>query len=268
VQGPSSPTRSRVAFEQRPKSGGVRLLCHLDAELSARYTSVVARVAPVVEHALAPQVLAHRVAVVSRRPPAIVLRDWRRERACFESERLRIGGLVVRTDVTDCYGSISVDGVRDGLGRCGAGARGTAACVRVLGELADEGVRGLPVGPVPSAVLANAVLAGGDAALCGLGVDFVRWVDDWWIGVRSTAHAAEVLGVLEEAVAAAGLRLNERKTHLGPPDETGWAPSDAEYHRAADAHAVPVLAGANPLLSHDGGLAAGRWTPRRARGEW
>jgi hypothetical protein len=267
VQRPSSPTGSRVAFERHRKPDGLRLLCRLDAELSARYTSVVAGVAPVIERALAPQVLAHRVAVVSRRPPAIVLRDWRRERAGLESERLRIGGLVVRTDVTDCYGSISLEAVRDGLGSCDADEAGTAACLRVLWELANEGVRGLPVGPVPSAVLANAVLAAGDAALCRLGVGFVRWVDDWWIGVRSTAHATEVLGFLGEAVAAVGLRLNERKTHVGAADERGGAPSGAEYHRAADAHAVPVLARANPLLSHDGGLVAGRRTPRRAGGE-
>jgi hypothetical protein len=267
VQRPSSPPRSRVAFEWVPKPGGRRLLCRLDAELATRYTFAVVAVTADVERALAPEVLAHRVAAVSRRPPAIVLRDWHRERGSFDSERARIRGVVVATDVTECYGSISLEAVREALHRCRVGGAGTAACIRALEELASEGVRGLPVGPVPSAVLANAVLAVGDDALRRLGVAFLRWVDDWWIGVRSTAHAAEALGALGAALATVGLRLNDDKTRVAGPDDTGLAASSGEYHRAAHAHAVPVLARSNALVPHDGGVVARGRTTRGARGE-
>jgi hypothetical protein len=256
-----------VAFERVPKPGGGRLLCRLDAELATRYTSAVVGVAADVERALAPEVLAHRVVAVSRRPPAIVLRDWRRERGCFESERARILGLVVTTDVAECYGSISLDAVREALHRCGVGSAGTLACVRVLEELAAEGVPGLPIGPIPSAVLANAVLAVGDGALRRLQVTFLRWVDDWWIGVRSAPHAAEALGLLGAALATAGLRLNDDKTRVTRPDDAGCATSGGEYHRAAHAHAVPILARANALVPRDRGLVACRRAARGAGGE-
>src|SRR5205809_1035983 len=45
--------------------------------------------------------------------------------------------------------------------------------------LRDEGVRGLPVGPDPSAILANGILAIADrAAAAEAGGHPIRWVDD------------------------------------------------------------------------------------------
>jgi hypothetical protein len=272
VRHPSSAYGSRVEFERRPKPGGVRLLCRLDPSLGEDYAAAVAGVAPSVERALGREVLAHRVAVASRVPPAIVLRDWRRERRLFGGELRGIASaaLIARADVADCYASVSLAGVEDGLRRCRADRTDADRCVTVLERLAGEGVRGLPVGPVASAVLANAVLAAGDRALRGVGVNFVRWVDDWWIELRSARQAADVLDALATALAGAGLRLNDGKTLVGPPIDVMAAgtPSGAEYHRAADAHPVPVVHGANPLLPGHRRLALGGRAPRRAGGTW
>jgi hypothetical protein len=258
-----------VVFESRPKQGGVRILCRLDRPLADEYSAAVARVAPHVERGLAAGVLAHRVAMASREPPSILLQDWREERRSFRVARgrLRTAALVAHADVADCYASISVVVVEEALRRCRADTVDVSACGSLLRRLTREGVRGLPVGPVASAVLANAVLATADRALVRRGIRFVRWVDDWWIGVRSPEHADEALGALEAALASAGLRLNERKTRVGRPRDVAGAPSGAGYHRAADAHAVPVLARANAFVPGDGGMAAGGRPPRRARGK-
>ena len=48
----------------------------------------------------------------------------------------------------------------------------------LLRRIARAGTPGLPIGPEPSAVLANAVLATADAAATHAGVRLLRWVDD------------------------------------------------------------------------------------------
>ena len=96
---------------------------------------------------------------------------WRRtlRRAIREAA----GGTVFAVaDVRDCYGSISPETIRALLGPEAAHA------VAVLRQLRQHGVRGLPVGPDPSAMLANAVLSRLDRAIRPHGVRFVRWVDD------------------------------------------------------------------------------------------
>jgi hypothetical protein len=265
----SSSARWRVRFTSLPKPGGVRVLSHLDADLDAAYASAVIRVMAVIERRLGPRVLANRVATASQAPPRLVLRPWRDEHTLLRAALERMsatGRLVLRTDVVACYPSILPPAVADGLERCGAPATAVERCTRVLDELAAEGVRGLPVGPAASAILANAVLTTGDATLQRLGLPFVRWVDDWWIQPRSPSHASELLGALGESIAPAGLRLNEVKTRLCQPGDPGGGPSPAGYHRAAHADALPIIPGSNAVVPGDGGVGAGRRPSHRASG--
>jgi hypothetical protein len=248
----------------------VRVLSHLDADLDDAYASAVAPLAPAIERTLRPEVVANRVDHVSEIPPFLTLRPWSAERSAYRAAYARLGsvGLLLRTDITACYPSIRPAAVEEALGRCHLPVTTVARCVGLLRDLELEGVDGLPVGPIPSAVLANAVLAVGDAVLVALEAAFVRWVDDWWIAVRSAGHAADLLHALADALALAGLRLNERKTRLGGPGGgLGGGASSAGYHRATDADALPVIPGPDAVVPRDGGVGLGGRPPRRASGQ-
>jgi hypothetical protein len=86
----------------------------------------------------------------------------------------------------------------------------------------EAGVVGLPVGPVASAVLADAVLAAGDDAIRSTGASFVRWVDDVAIFATDPRARAAALRALSVSWAALGLQRHEGKTALidGPGDVT------------------------------------------------
>jgi hypothetical protein len=190
----------------------------LHPALSVRYVELVAVVAPVVERALSPAVAANRVELARVRPPALRLAPWREERRRFA---VRLGALartapcVVLADVRDCYGSITpaaVDRSLRGMG-CGPGSAGAVRRFLERLEALLDG-RGLPVGPDPSAVLANAVLARADLALARAGVRHLRWVDDVVAAVQDRPRAEAVVRILRAALRDVGLELNEAKTRV------------------------------------------------------
>jgi hypothetical protein len=250
--------RVRVRFESRTSSGRTRLICRLDPDTDAAYASAVARVSGAVERSLGPEVHANRVASASIDPPRVRLRGWRIERAAFvRSAAVRFDApLVLRADVATCYPSISPGAVADALAERDVRVPDARACADLLRRIGAAGVAGLPIGPAPSAVLANAVLAAADEALRRRGVAFLRWVDEWWVAVASDAAAASALRDLGRALSSRGLRLNAAKTRI--VDARDARPGVAEYHRAADAHAVPGLPRQNAVLPLDGGVAARR----------
>jgi hypothetical protein len=200
-----------------PTSAVTRTLTTLSASEADRYTRVVAAIARTVESALSSRVTAHRVAGCGEEPPVLRFVPWRDERAIFARGLASMAAThpcLVFTDVRDCYGSIRPPVVRDVLARIGADPR---SCERVRGfldDLAARGVRGLPVGPAPSAVLANAVLAEADRALERLGVRYLRWVDDVVAGTSDREEAERVVAELASALGRVGLALNESKTRI------------------------------------------------------
>lgn len=205
-----------------------RELVALDARQHARYTALVAAVAPAVERGLSTAVSANRVIASRVRPPVLRFAPWRVERSRFTrrlSELADGGQCLLLADVRDCYGSISPEVVESALRRMGCPRAEAAAVGRFLAELGARGVRGLPVGPDPSAVLANAVLSRLDAAVEASGARHLRWVDDVVVAVAPTG-AARLLASLRAALGSVGLALNERKTRLVlDPAEVGSAGS-------------------------------------------
>lgn len=209
VVGDRRPPR-RIAFAH----GRPRPLAALHPALAARYAGVVAAVAPVVESRLSASALANRVASSSIDPPSIRLVPWRVERLAFAGRLRRLAAehaCLVFCDVADCYGSIGPAAVHRALVRLGcdlAQAREVRALLRSLGG------RGLPVGPDPSAVLANAVLGAVDESLARAGVPFARWVDDVVVAVEDRPAAHRALDLVTSALARDGLRLNPTKTRI------------------------------------------------------
>lgn len=200
-----------VRFEAVPKRNGeVRWLTRLDPVRETAYRRAVSPLAGRIERLLGPEAIALRA-----RPGADGWRlaSWRRARARWRRMLLSaIRDAPARTafavaDVRDCYGSVSPEALLEVLGPDSAAAAGE------LRRLHDAGGRGLPVGPEPSAILANAILAELDRAARGSGVTHVRWVDDLvlWGGRGDLLRA---LGALEETAAHRGITLHETKTRL------------------------------------------------------
>lgn len=189
----------------------------LHPALAARYTALVSAVAPRIEGELSRSVAANRVAVASIDPPRLVLRSFRDERLAFGRRLTRLARrtpCLLFADVRECYRSIAPDVVAPSLRALGCDGASADAIVAFLHALQARGLPGLPVGPDPSAVLANAVLAEADRALERLGAPHLRWVDDLVVGADGSRGAMAALEVTREALARVGLRLNDAKTRL------------------------------------------------------
>ena len=212
---PTLPTRPeprrppRVAVVSKP-GGGRRALVRLDPRDAERYARAVADVTSRIERVLRSGVLANRSLLGPR--GAMRLRPWRPARRGWERAIARIASgevaAVVRADVVDCYGSMGEREIRLILGA------NAAPALDVLGPLWDMGVRGLPIGPEASAVVANAVLAAVDDAVAWAGGAPLRWVDDWVIPVRERRAAGRVLLALEHSLGELGLELHLGKTEV------------------------------------------------------
>jgi sugar phosphate isomerase/epimerase len=124
------------------------------------------------------------------------------------------------TDMRDCFGSITSEAIVARLLRIGAPPAAAVELGAVLRGFAEVGVRGLPVGPAPSAILANAVLAALDEVLRARGLPHVRWVDDVVFAAPDARTARAAIGALRRVAGDLGLTLHDGKTVvLDDPDE-------------------------------------------------
>ena len=199
------------------RRGAERTVVRLHPALAARYRATVAAAAPRIEAALGERVLANRVAAASVDPPILKLHRWRLERSAF-SRRLiglaRDAGALVFIDVRRCYESITPHVVGARLRELGIEPVSGDAIQTFLEGLRPLGVIGLPVGPAPSAVLANAVLASLDRALEETGIAHLRWVDDVVAAVDGAGEAEVLLGLVDRSLTRLGLERNEPKTRI------------------------------------------------------
>ena len=184
----SVPTYPRARVVAVPKSGGLRWLTLLDETTAVEYAAAVAEVASTVETRLGSAVVANRVSCFS----PLALEPWRPARARFRRAAARFAGearALLVADVLQCFRSTRADAVGEALARMGCERRSVDPIVDLLEGFASEGVLGLPIGPEPSAVLANAVLAAADERLVAGGAAHLRWVDDFVVAADDAADA-------------------------------------------------------------------------------
>jgi Reverse transcriptase (RNA-dependent DNA polymerase) len=226
-----------------------RELVVLHPSLDARYTSLVASIAADVESSLSPVVAANRLVGWSVDPPHLRFRPWRDERAAFKARLARLAtgsGCVVFADVRACYRSIHPKAIGWALRAAGCDAVESARVVSFLRKLEAIGIVGLPVGPEPSPVLANAVLAAVDRSLAAFGITHLRWVDDVVAVTAGPVEAEWVLAIVRAALEPVGLELSERKTRVVvdpftlPADTMGSIALGGSVETAVEESAVPV----------------------------
>jgi reverse transcriptase-like protein len=210
-------SRSTLRFVDVPRrGGGSRRLVVLGDRDAAAYERAVARVVPAVERRLSSGVLANRSSVHFS---GIRIHPWEPARGRWHDAVRRLLAaprppIVVVTDVSDCYRSIASATVARGLAAAGCDQRDVEAVVGLLRSLRSQGIRGLPVGPEPSAVLANAALQPVDEALRATGAAALRWVDDVVAFTPTRRDAIRVLNVVRATLGVLGLSLNEGKTRI------------------------------------------------------
>lgn len=198
------------------------MLVRLDRSTDRAYRRAVASLGRWAEPRLEPGVIANRADL---RAPARV-RPWRPARVRWD--RLTSApGWWLRADVRDCYASIDDAVLRRALGHRGE------AVVEALRVSWDAGVRGLPVGPESSALVANWVLGSVDEAIREAGAIPLRWVDDWSVPVAGPPAADAARRSLERALGQLGLSTHAGKTGVLVVDRRGQG-------RAGSAPTVPV----------------------------
>jgi hypothetical protein len=193
-----------------PKRPGLRRLTVLDPSDEADYRTAVARLASGIERQLGPWVVANRVREVA----GLRLEPWRVARRRFRRLPLAplSGGVLAVADVRDCFPRIEPSIVEDSLVRMGCDPPAVSRLVRLLERFREWGIPGLPVGPEPSAVIANAVLVPADRAVTGEGARHLRWADDFLIRATGRAGVERALQALQAALGRIGLTLAPEKT--------------------------------------------------------
>jgi hypothetical protein len=201
----------------RKANGGVRLIAHLSSADLRDYHASVAPLVRRIERALGPRSFANRARASVAGPPTVALEPWRIPRRRFR----RVATILVArssasaiADVRECYESIHDDVLDRRLRGLGASHRDIRPLRRTLDRLHEHGIRGLPIGPEPSATLADAVLGRVDRALEEARVRHLRWVDDVWMFAANERSAAAAMRVLEDALADVSLSPAAEKTRL------------------------------------------------------
>ena len=227
-----------IRFELVSKScGGSRSLIHLGDHDRRRYEAAVASVIPAIERALTRGAVANRARLA---PLGIELEPWRLARRRYvRSLRAASKGpsrAAFVGDVRDCYGSITPATVERALHVAGASSGHVERVAALLHNFELRGVRGLPIGPPPSAVLANAVLAPVDDAL-GEAADgpAYRWVDDVVVFTRNAAAGRRTAAAFDRALEALGLSANAQKcTIVDDPSMLLPRAARSPYHGPRD----------------------------------
>jgi hypothetical protein len=193
-----------IRWERQAKPrGGERWVARLDPRDDATYRRLVAPIVPAIERSLGPGVFSHRAfGSASVRPWPRARQAWRR------ATRSTIAGVedvtLVVSDVRDCYGSM--------------GERALAALavgddlVAFLRALSTDGIRGLPIGPDPSAILANGILSIADREVAAAGCHPIRWVDDVILVAAGRRSAQRGFDAWRRSLERLGLEAHDGKT--------------------------------------------------------
>jgi len=185
--------------------GGDRWLVRLDPRDQRTYRHLVLPLVPRIERSVGPLAFAPRATSDGRlRPWPDARPAWRR--AVHRSIVRASGSVVIVSDVRDCYPSV------------GERALESVACsdqlTAFLQGMADAGVRGIPVGPDPSAILANGVLAYADRAAAAAGCRPIRWVDDVVLVAAGRRPVIRAFDAWRRALAELGLEAHDGKTRM------------------------------------------------------
>jgi hypothetical protein len=149
----------------------------------------------------------------ARRAPHGRPRPLRQERAAWRAavrEATTRPGLLIAADVQACFPSVTDASITAASFMFGGSV---GPLLRVIRELADRGVEGLPIGPRTSADVANGILAVADSAVRREGIEPIRWVDDL-LFIGPEPRVLRAYRAWQETLVDLGLHENEAKFRI------------------------------------------------------
>ena len=218
-----------VAMIQVPKpSHGSRAVPMLSGSAMSFMRQAIRPVRSIAEAVLQPTVCGYRNGASGDVSYSDEYRRFREMSAALADDHLYIS----TADITNFFDSVDHSRVRTAL----VGTLGDIwqSVDHFLEKIASLGVKGLPAGYGDSRMLANLILAEADK---GIGVPFVRWVDDYRIFTNSPSEADAAIRRLAISLAPLGLHLNQSKSktmttreflhrHLGKSLDSVYHPQD------------------------------------------
>jgi hypothetical protein len=207
-----------------PKSNGTfRIVHQLDPIDSIIYTALIYEICPIIEKYRIPE--DKHIACSYRIKPSIAgsffdknQNGWdiftsRTEELC----KAYSDGFVISCDITDFYNQIYLHRVRNSIAEAGETKFDVYAKIveAFLTKLNKGTSRGIPVGPAPSIILAEAIMADIDNKILKHTQDFTRYVDDIRIFFKTESEAIEALHELTRYLHSSHrLVLSGEKTNI------------------------------------------------------
>ncbi len=198
------PKSPMINLAQKP-NGTFRIAHQLDPVDSIIYTAIVRELCETVENYRIPE--PKKIACSYRIKPDLEGSFFGKETGwdifisrCDELARKYEYGYVVVADITDFYNQVYTHRIRNLIEEAGKGTLDEQARVieKFLFSLTKETSRGIPVGPAPSIILAELIMASIDNKILTYTDDFVRYVDDIRIFFANREDAVFVLHELTE----------------------------------------------------------------------
>lgn len=207
--------RPRV-FGFPKRCGDRRMMTQLDPVDELIYHALVGRLIGALEAALGPEVRANR----SEDPPdQWVRRPWRREHSRYRDmlDAARHSGRFEgfgRIDTKAHYSTIQLDMLASTLRSVGCAELAVLDLLEALGRLHEVPghPKGLPIGPDASGPLGTIALLPVDRAVAALAAWWVRWVDDYTIGLVTIDEFVGIRDAAQVQHAVIGQQINARKS--------------------------------------------------------
>jgi hypothetical protein len=216
-----------------PKDDGTtRRTCLLDPFDDLRLALLASAAAPWVNRALPPPGVVLSTRFLPLGPRVFYAEDWRdaKKRKGQVVRRVRnhaLGGF----DVEHHYPTVTIDllvrlmnsiGVQPGLiDKIGSVLEGFAAW--------PVSPRGLPVGPMASALFGTLALLPVDRLLHRLAIVYERWVDDFVVVAHDADAFDSILCAVDEQLLSGGQRLNKAKTWYEGPRQSTSSLDDVDF---------------------------------------
>jgi hypothetical protein len=198
---------------------GFRAATQIDPIWNAYLLSLVVEIAPDVERArldhTAKRIFSYRYAPD---PATAGLFSPDLGWTSFQAEGLLRGKhaeIIVGTDISDFYTRIYHHKLENALDRCTQNKDAAKRITDIISKLSGPASYGLPIGGNAARLLAEIVLNAADRLLMAKRVDFIRFVDDYYLFCPTREEAHRALVVLSDVLLHnEGLTLSRGKTRL------------------------------------------------------
>ena len=198
---------------------GFRAATQIDPVWNAYFLSLVIEIAPDIERARLEQtgkrVFSYRYAP-DPATSGLFSPDfgW----TSFQAEGLlrgRDAGVIVGTDISDFYTRVYHHRLENALNHCTQNKTAAKRIKDIVSKLSGPASYGLPIGGNAARLLAEIILNAADRLLMAKRVDFIRFVDDYYLFCATREDAHRALVVLSDVLLHnEGLTLSRGKTRF------------------------------------------------------